>query len=295
MPENGGFVRISEKRFVSAFFSVKESQYEICGFEIPCFKRFIAPIRSITSSRSYPVNIVFKKCSRRSLSNKTSLLKCSRTYWDADTRKPAVPQAGSQIISVGCGFIKATIISIICRGVRNCPFSPEESIIDKRYSYKSPKTSPSGCASRYAKISSICDTIRSSFSGVGILNRAFFIYFAYAESESAWSVFRNGNTPRDTTLYIFSAGNCSNTDHLNQLLGIFSSPSIVSPANILENGRFSIRHSASRFVSVTSKSRINIRYVICSIASIGFDTTPDQNVFRNFSTLLCSSPEIIRT
>lgn len=41
---------------------------------------------------------------------------CSRTYSAADTRKPAVPQAGSQISSSGPGAIMATISSITCRG-----------------------------------------------------------------------------------------------------------------------------------------------------------------------------------
>ena len=60
------------------------------------------PMRNMVLSKSKPWNMPWWKCLR-------SLLSCKRLGWrsrrnsPAATKKPAVPQAGSQIKSVGCG------------------------------------------------------------------------------------------------------------------------------------------------------------------------------------------------
>ena len=53
-------------------------------------------------------------------------LVCWRRMWvKAEMRKPAVPQAGSQMRWPGCGFTSATIRSMMWRGVRNWPLVPD--------------------------------------------------------------------------------------------------------------------------------------------------------------------------
>ena len=49
-------------------------------------------------------------------------------------RKPAVPQAGSQITSLGVGAVMSTISLMMWRGVRNCPFCPAVAILPSMYS-----------------------------------------------------------------------------------------------------------------------------------------------------------------
>lgn len=44
------------------------------------------------------------------------------------------PQAGSIIISAGVGFIRFTIILIICLGVLNWPLVPDVESLDNKYS-----------------------------------------------------------------------------------------------------------------------------------------------------------------
>ena len=55
-------------------------------------------------------------------------------YSPASTINPALPHAGSTIISSGVGFISSTIILIICLGVLNCPFVPAVDNLESRYS-----------------------------------------------------------------------------------------------------------------------------------------------------------------
>ena len=40
----------------------------------------------------------------------------------------------SQMVSVGWGAISSTIMRMMCRGVRNCPFTPDWAILESRYS-----------------------------------------------------------------------------------------------------------------------------------------------------------------
>ena len=103
------------------------------GASMPCSSMFIEPIRSMVESKSYPWNIERWKC-RRCVASVSAPGWCSRTYSLAATRKPAVPQAGSQISSPGCGSIIATMSSMMWRGVRNWPLTPALAILDSRYS-----------------------------------------------------------------------------------------------------------------------------------------------------------------
>ena len=58
----------------------------------------------------------------------------SRMYSPAATRKPQVPLAGSQIVSVGVGAVISTISWMMWRGVRNWPFCPAVAILESMYS-----------------------------------------------------------------------------------------------------------------------------------------------------------------
>ena len=58
----------------------------------------------------------------------------SRKNSPAATRKPQVPQAGSQIASPGFGSVSSTISLMIWRGVRNWPFCPALAILPSMYS-----------------------------------------------------------------------------------------------------------------------------------------------------------------
>ena len=49
-------------------------------------------------------------------------------------RRWAVPQAGSQMRSVGCGVVISTISRMTWRGVRNWPFCPAVAILPSMYS-----------------------------------------------------------------------------------------------------------------------------------------------------------------
>ena len=73
------------------------------------------------------------KCSRSFGSRSTSGW-CSRRYSPAATRKPQVPQAGSQMMSVGVGSVSSTISGMMWRGVRNWPFCPAVAILPSMYS-----------------------------------------------------------------------------------------------------------------------------------------------------------------
>ena len=54
---------------------------------------------------------------------------CSRRYSPAATRKPEVPQAGSQMTSLGVGAVSSTMSWMMWRGVRNWPFWPALAIL----------------------------------------------------------------------------------------------------------------------------------------------------------------------
>ena len=95
------------------------------------------------------------------------------------------------------------------------------------------------------------------------------------------------------TLYIFSAGKSLNTDHLSCFPSMFLSPIFTSSANILLNGSPSISHSFAFLLSTSSRSWINIRYVICSITSSGLTSPPAANMSHKLSILFFKSPVII--
>ena len=61
LPLNGGFARMREYFSASSLSSDTLSLYSIWGSSIPCAIMFIAPIRSIVRSVSYPVNMSLLK------------------------------------------------------------------------------------------------------------------------------------------------------------------------------------------------------------------------------------------
>ena len=94
---------------------------------------FMLPMRSMVLSKSKPWNMPWWKCSR-SFASRSMFGWRSRRYSPAATRKPAVPQAGSQMTSVGCGAVISTISRMMWRGVRNWPFCPAVAILPSMYS-----------------------------------------------------------------------------------------------------------------------------------------------------------------
>src|SRR5215471_3559568 len=72
------------------------------GFSTPCSSRFMLPMRSMVLSKSKPWNMPWWKCSRSLTSRKISGW-CTRRYSPTATRKPQVPETGSQTTSVGWG------------------------------------------------------------------------------------------------------------------------------------------------------------------------------------------------
>lgn len=103
---------------------------------------FMLAIRSIVASKSKPWNMAGLRPGAWARSIRASA-SCWRTYSPAAMRKPAVPQAGSQITSFADGTIMSTIREMMCRGVRNWPLVPEVASFDSRYSYRSPLVSRS--------------------------------------------------------------------------------------------------------------------------------------------------------
>src|SRR5574337_625567 len=78
------------------------------GLSTPWSSMFILPMRNIVLSKSKPWNIRWWKCSRCFAS--CSKFGCrSRKYSPAATRKPAVPQAGSQMTSAGVDAVSSTM------------------------------------------------------------------------------------------------------------------------------------------------------------------------------------------
>jgi hypothetical protein len=132
---------------------------------------FMLAMRSMVESKSNPWNMLWWKCRCRARSS--SACECSRcTYSAAATRKPAVPQAGSQISSPRPGFIISTISWMMCRGVRNWPFCPAVAILPSMYSYRSPLTSPRSSGSSFS-----ASTAFTRRFGVGMVNRASFMWW----------------------------------------------------------------------------------------------------------------------
>ena len=133
-----------------------------------CSIRFIAEMRSMVRSVSKPLKAPPLKCSHCSLVMVSSYL--LRMYSAALTKKPAVPQAGSQMLSSGVGASSCTIISRMCLGVRNWPFWPAIDSLPSMYSYTSPCMSMPSRSCSYKSSSPVM--IFSSTCGVGIKNIA---------------------------------------------------------------------------------------------------------------------------
>ena len=95
---------------------------------------FMAPMRSMVRSMSKPWNMWLRKWSFFRRSKKISCFLFSFRYSPAATRKPEVPQAGSQTISSGPGSMSSTIMRMMWRGVRNWPLMPEVAILERTYS-----------------------------------------------------------------------------------------------------------------------------------------------------------------
>ena len=261
-------------------------------------------IRNIVLSVSNPVNIVLAKCSHCSLlilSSYSFLI-----YSAAPTKKPAVPQAGSHIPSSGVGLIISTIILIICLGVRNIPAKPADESFPSIYSYTSPCISLSAISCWYKSSRPViifCNT-----NGVGIKNIASSIYFEKAVLPSSqvsspsisisspcslksgkWEFFIffiAGNTLWDIILKI-STGSLS----LNLLQRIDWPFGVCG--NILSIS-FPIKFSNSSVsISFSSRERINIKYVNCSITVSGFVTPPAAISSHILSILFLIAPVII--
>jgi len=66
----------------------------------------------------------------------------------------------------------STIMRMMCRGVRNWPFTPAVDSLESRYSYTSPRASPFFSWAMSAEMLSMAETILSSISGVGTLKMA---------------------------------------------------------------------------------------------------------------------------
>ena len=91
------------------------------------------PMRSMVLSKSKPWNAWPWKCAL-SFGSRWISVWWSRRYSPAATRKPAVPQAGSQMMSPGTGAVSSTMSWMMWRGVRNWPFCPALAIFPSMYS-----------------------------------------------------------------------------------------------------------------------------------------------------------------
>ncbi len=105
----------------------------------------------------------------------------------------------------------STISLMMCRGVRNCPFCPADAIFPSMYSYRSP------FVSRFSIgiVSSMSTTFDSS-AGVGMVNRASFMWSEYVESSPPTCspyFCRNGKTCVATVWYMTSASRFLNRLH----------------------------------------------------------------------------------
>ena len=74
------------------------------GFSTPCSSMFMLPMRSMVLSKSKPWNRLMMEMLPELRVAAASSGCRSRSYSPAATRKPQVPQAGSQMMSVGCGL-----------------------------------------------------------------------------------------------------------------------------------------------------------------------------------------------
>ena len=85
------------------------------------------------ASESNPVNASRLKWSRLAASAQISGW-FLRRYSPAITKKPAVPAAGSMIVSVGGGAVMSTMRLMMWRGVGNWPLVPALASLPSMYS-----------------------------------------------------------------------------------------------------------------------------------------------------------------
>ena len=110
---------------------------------ISCNKQFINAKRRVSGTNSTPTKafVIWKVCVSSSRSSKS--LVWLLMYLSASIKKPAVPAAGSCIISRGCGCNNLTMVSINGRGVKYWPAPDLVSLafFCNNPSYMSPKSS----------------------------------------------------------------------------------------------------------------------------------------------------------
>ena len=193
----------------------------------------------------------------------------------AEIRKPAVPQAGSPMVSSGRGSTISTILRMMCLGVRNWPLMPAVVSLLSKYSYRSPLVSPSVRGS--LSIMLTADTRRFGF---WIINWASFMYSANVPPFSTTSL-KWGNTSSRTSRSISVAGvTFLNWDHRRFCL----------PFGKIRLKFFPVRLAFfSSRVSRISSRRANIRNEICSITIKGLVMPPVQNSVQSLSTWFLSS------
>ena len=186
-------------------------------------------------------------------------------YSALEIRNPAVPQAGSQIFISGVGIISFTIISRICFGVLNAPKRPAEFNFPSIYSYRSPCISKSLIS--FSNKSSKPATTFCNANGSFILNVACFKYLEKAEFSFEFRLIKKINTLSTKCLWSARASiplkflqrrACSSLD----------SPKIWLCFSPESNSAISIS------ASLSSICFANIRYVNCSITSVGWETPP---------------------
>jgi hypothetical protein len=103
------------------------------GFSTPCSSMFMLPMRSMVLSKSKPWNMWWWKCFAQPGVVQEVRVALAQVLARRD-QEAAVPQAGSQITSVGCGAVISTISWMMWRGVRNWPFCPALAILPSMYS-----------------------------------------------------------------------------------------------------------------------------------------------------------------
>ena len=137
LPVKGGLARMASNFALMVLFLETLSRYRTSGSSTPWSIRFIALMRSIVWSVSKPVNCglaPFAPVKQFHCSEVISSSYTSRMRSADEMRKPAVPQAGSQMSSPGLGSISSTIMSRMCFGVRNWPFVPAVFSLESMYS-----------------------------------------------------------------------------------------------------------------------------------------------------------------
>ena len=166
-------------------------------------------------------------------------------------RKPAVPQAGSQISSAGLGAIISDHQPDDVAGCAELAVDPALAILASKYSYRSPFVSRSAIG-----MLSSMSTTRDSSWGVGIVNRA----PSYARRRSTRQYrARNGNAYLATQPDTSAPFGPLNRDQRKAVW-----PGLKIGSSIGCFSRFAL---FSLRVWRSSSRRMKSRYVICSITS----------------------------